>query len=136
MKRLNSLLLIGFLAAVGCNQCGDRPRLLSRRDNSADNHAPAPNCALGQPVGSSSGTGFGNPAMGYPVANSGPIYTGPSLPSYPQGDPLPYPSRPDELPPPGGYIPSPGVPSAPYAIPKSVESGRVAPKAGLTTGGK
>jgi len=139
MKRFTRLLFLGFIAVTGCNQCGDRPKLFSRRDHSGDTHnAPLP-CPEGQAVGR--GTGYGNLPPGYATGSvSGPIYTGPSYPSYPTypaGDPLPYPSAPgrsDELPPPGSYIPSPGVPSAPYAIPRSIESGKAAPKAGgLTT---
>jgi hypothetical protein len=145
MKRITTLILLGTLVATGCrNTCGERQGLFSRfRNKDHDEQKPAAancDCPGGVPL-AKGGTSFGNPAIGFPTGNTGtPIYTGPSFPTYPAGEPLPYPStqpRVDELPPPGGYIPAPGVPSTPYAVPRGVESGKTTPKVGgMTTGAK
>jgi hypothetical protein len=131
MKRIALILLFGFaMASVACNQCGERRRLFNR----SKSETPAP-CPSGLPV--SMGTGYGNPVMGYPTGgSSAPIYTGPSFPTYPSGDPIPTGGgSPSELPAPGAYIPSPGVPSNPYAQPRSLDSNKSVPKVGgLTTG--
>jgi len=146
MKAIATLILLSALAASGCrNSCGERQGLFSRFRQSDDDHKPAAPCFTeGQPLARSN-TGFGNPTpTGYPTGgSSAPIYTGPSFPnypSYPTGDPLPYPSAPprtNELPPPGSYIPTPGVPTTPYAVPRPIESSKSPAKAGaMTTGAK
>jgi len=145
MKRIHILILLGLFAATGCNQCGERKGLFSRFRNKDDDHKPATPANCDCPPGgvplARGGTSFGNPPVGFPTGNAGtPIYTGPSFPTYPAGEPLPYPGsapRVDELPPPGGYIPAPGVPSSPYAVPRPIESSKTAPKVGgMTTGAK
>jgi hypothetical protein len=149
MKRIAILILLAAFASTGCrSNCGERQGLFSRfRNKDHDDAKPAAPANCDCPPGgvplAKGGTSFGNPAIGFPTGNTGtPIYTGPSFPTYPAGEPLPAPfpttqPRVDELPPPGGYIPSPGVPSTPYAVPRSIESSKSAPKAGgMTTGAK
>ena len=137
-------LLIG-LSALGCNQCGERPRLFPRlqeRLNPDGNHTESNNARRngagkdcgpdGVPV-SRNGSGFGGETLSYP-GNGGVIYNGPS---YPSGQPYPANPRPDELPAPGGYITPPGVPSNPYpnAIPRAIDSTKTLPKTGGTMTG-
>ena len=156
--RWSSVLLL--LASVGCNQCGDRPRLLGRlRDtDTADRRGvdrfrqvvpggcndalppprPAGNGfdAFGQPV-SRSGGRFVSPLSGVPYSNPLPGGGFPASPSYPYGNPItigPPPTRDDQLPPPGSFntIPPTSVP----AIPRATEGTKLFPPlvGGIVTG--
>ena len=134
-RTLRCFLLLLAFAPLGCNTCGERqylfPRLHERLSGDSDS-SESRQSALGKecgpdghPVSRSKGGGFGNGEV---------IYVGPAMPV---GQPYaqPYNPRPDELPQPGGYIPSPGVPSNPYAQPRPVDSTKLLPKAGGTMTG-
>ena len=129
-RSLRVFLLLLVFAPLGCNTCGERhylfPRLHERLSHDDENHDPrkvgtSKDCPDGHPV--SRNNGFGNGEV---------IYVGPS---YPAGQPQPYNPRPDELPLPGGYIPSPGVPQNPYAQPRPIDSTKLLPKTGGTMTG-
>ncbi len=125
------LLLIAF-APLGCNTCGERKYLfpLLHERLSGDEGSDSSRSATGKECGpnghpvsrNNSGAGYGNGEV---------IYVGPAMPA---GQPYaqPYNPRPDELPQPGGYIPSPGVPFAPQ---RPVDSTKLLPKPGGTMTG-
>ena len=129
------ILMLLIVSGIGCRQCGERQglfsRLRDRLDGDDDNRSDALRGSTGRDCGpdgrpvsrKGNGSGFGTGEV---------IYVGPS---YPAGQPQPYNSRPDELPQPGGYIPSPGVPMNPYAQPRPVDSTKLLPKPGGTMTG-
>ena len=129
-RSLRCFLMLLLFSGIGCRQCGERnylfPRLRDRLDGDEDDNRTgalrngSKDCGPdGRPV-SRNGSGFGNGEV---------IYVGPS---YPAGQPQPYNPRPDELPQPGGFIPSPGVPFAPQ---RSIDSTKLLPKTGGTMTG-
>ena len=129
-RSLKCFLLLLGLTAVGCNQCGERrklfPRLHDRLDgdnSSSRRDGDKDCCPNGSPV-SRNGAGFGGETLSYP-----------GLIVYPSGQPYPTNPRSDELPQPGGYIPNPGLPSNPYAQPRSIDSTKMLPKTGGTMTG-
>jgi len=125
-----------FLAVVvgmGCHHCGEQSGLFSRFKKSTDSKLPVTEdkdlcdpCKNGASQASRGRTGMMN---GQPVSwNDTGMPYGSIMPSYPQGTTFPsLPAAPvtgNELPPPGGYqpIPSPGIPSSPYAVPRPADS--------------
>ncbi len=123
------LILLGF-TAVGCNQCGERRKLFPRLNDALTRDDDEPS-RLDSRRNGNKDCG----PEGFPVSRNGGyggevIYSGPS---YPAGQPYRVNPRSDELPAPGGYIPSPGVPPYP-AIPRAIDS-KLLPKTGGTMTG-
>ena len=152
-RRLLVFLLLSV--AVGCQRCGDRPRLFSRlrdrtpddddrrgaeravrdagRDPCCDDSLPPPRRSgfdgAGYPLSGGPGR-FVSPLSGVPYNDPTPLggYL-PTGPGMPYGTPIRIgPSRDDELPP-GTLIPSPGVPNAP---PRATDGTKLFPPLGGT----